>query len=187
MPLIANAVTGANEADKHYTGVNCGRDYRARNDARPAQRRRRRSLPALRRQARSWCTASKSATSSSWARSIPSSLDAEFLDEKEQRHPIIMGCYGIGVNRIIAAPAETSHDENGLIWPLAIAPYAVLVIPLNVDDDDVLTTAERIYEELQAAGVDVLFDDRDAPAGVQVQGRRPDRHSAADRRRRQRD
>ncbi|MEX1095791.1 MAG: proline--tRNA ligase [Planctomycetales bacterium] len=92
-------------------------------------------------------------------------LGATFLDEKEQRHPIIMGCYGIGVNRIIAAAAETSHDENGLIWPLAIAPYEVLLIPLNVTDAEVMATANRYYDELRAAGVDVLFDDRDARPG----------------------
>ncbi|MBW3543811.1 MAG: proline--tRNA ligase, partial [Planctomycetes bacterium] len=93
------------------------------------------------------------------------SLGAMFLDEKEERHPIIMGCYGIGVNRIIAGLAETSHDENGLIWPLAIAPYSVLVIPLNMDDADVLATAQRFYNELTAAGVDCLYDDREARPG----------------------
>jgi prolyl-tRNA synthetase len=93
-------------------------------------------------------------------------LDAEFLDEKEQRHPIIMGCYGIGINRIVAGLAETSYDENGLIWPLAIAPYSVLIIPLNVEDAEVMSLAERYYNELTAAGVDVLFDDRPARPGV---------------------
>src|SRR2546425_5765598 len=62
------------------------------------------------------------------------SLGAEFIDEKEQRNPMIMGCYGIGINRIVASLAETSNDENGLIWPLSIAPYEVLLIPLNVAD-----------------------------------------------------
>ena len=71
-----------------------------------------------------------------------------------------MGCYGIGVNRIVAGICETRHDENGLIWPLAIAPYSVLLIPLNMDDDQVLSTAQNFYDELTAAGVDVLFDDR---------------------------
>ncbi|HVX57143.1 MAG TPA: His/Gly/Thr/Pro-type tRNA ligase C-terminal domain-containing protein, partial [Candidatus Saccharimonadales bacterium] len=90
---------------------------------------------------------------------------AEFLDEKEQRHPIIMGCYGIGVNRIVAGLAETCYDENGLIWPLAIAPYEVLVIPLNTADAEVMELAEKCYRELQAAGVDVLMDDRDQRPG----------------------
>ena len=92
-------------------------------------------------------------------------LDARFLDEKEKRHAIIMGCYGIGINRIIASTAETSHDDNGLIWPLSIAPYSVLVIPLNVDDAEVQSVANRYYDELTQAGVDVLFDDRNARPG----------------------
>jgi prolyl-tRNA synthetase len=78
---------------------------------------------------------------------------------------MIMGCYGIGVNRIVAAMAETSFDENGLIWPLSIAPYQVLIIPLNVTEAETMSLAERYYAELQAAGVDVLLDDRDARAG----------------------
>ena len=92
-------------------------------------------------------------------------LDAQYLDEKEQRHPMIMGCYGIGINRIVAALAETSYDANGLIWPLAVAPYEVLVIPLNTTDAELMQVAEKFYAELQQAGVDVLFDDRDARPG----------------------
>jgi len=78
---------------------------------------------------------------------------------------MVMGCYGIGINRIVAGLAETSHDENGLIWPLAIAPYEVLVIPLNLEDEQVMSVAERLYDELQSAGIDVLMDDRDARPG----------------------
>ena len=77
-----------------------------------------------------------------------------------------MGCYGIGVNRIIAALIETQHDENGIIWPMSLAPYEVIVSPLNVNEDDVMEAAERLYDELQAAGVDVLLDDRDQRPGV---------------------
>jgi prolyl-tRNA synthetase len=164
VPLFRDAVTGANEADKHFTGVNCGRDYQldATFDLRDAAA----GDPCPR------CDGTLDAVHGievghvfKLGTKYSVSLGAEFLDEKEQRHPIIMGCYGIGVNRIIAAAAETSHDENGLIWPLAIAPYSVLVIPLNMDDDEVLGTAERIYQELSSAGVDVLYDDRAARPG----------------------
>ena len=93
------------------------------------------------------------------------SLGAEFVDEKEERHPMIMGCYGIGVNRIIAGLAETQHDANGLIWPLAVAPYEVLLIPLNVAEAETNALSDRFYGELQAAGIDVLVDDRDARPG----------------------
>jgi prolyl-tRNA synthetase len=94
------------------------------------------------------------------------SLGAEFLDDKEQRHPIIMGCYGIGINRILAGLCETSHDADGIIWPISIAPYEAVVVPLNIQDAPVMETAEKIYKELLAAGVDVLLDDRDLRAGA---------------------
>jgi prolyl-tRNA synthetase len=78
---------------------------------------------------------------------------------------MLMGCYGIGINRIVAATAETSHDQNGLIWPLAIAPYQVLVIPLSLDDSEVIDAAESIYQQLEARGIDCLMDDRKARPG----------------------
>eukprot|EP00913_Durusdinium_trenchii_P023450 g22028.t1 len=161
---ITNAVTGANEGDMHYTGVTLGRDYQldATHDLRDAGP----GDPCPR------CPETLDVVHGIEAGHVfklgtkySVSMGAEFLDEKEKRHPIIMGCYGIGVNRIVAATAETSHDENGLIWPLSIAPYSVLVIPLNLDDDEVQSTAERYYNELSAAGVDVLFDDRKARPG----------------------
>ena len=76
-----------------------------------------------------------------------------------------MGCYGIGVERTVAAVIEQHHDENGIIWPLAIAPYHVVVVPVNVKKAEHLENAEKIYNELQAAGVEVLLDDRNERAG----------------------
>jgi prolyl-tRNA synthetase len=77
-----------------------------------------------------------------------------------------MGCYGIGVNRILAGLIETSHDADGIIWPISIAPYECVVVPLNVQDAQVMEVAEKYYTELLAAGVDVLLDDRDLRAGA---------------------
>ena len=93
-------------------------------------------------------------------------LNARFLDAKEQLHPIIMGCYGIGVNRIIAGLVETSYDKDGIIWPVAIAPYEVLLVPVKVPDEPSMKVAQQLHDQLQAAGVDVLVDDRDCRAGV---------------------
>lgn len=93
------------------------------------------------------------------------SLDAKFVDDKEQSHPIIMGCYGIGVTRVVASIVETCHDQNGIIWPLNVAPYTVHLIPLNVTDSEVMSVTDRIYNELTAAGIDVLLDDRDQRPG----------------------
>jgi len=93
-------------------------------------------------------------------------LGATFLDENGQDRPCVMGCYGIGVNRILACAIELGHDKNGCVLPPAIAPFEVEVLPLNNDSEAVTGEAQRIYDELQAAGVDVLLDDRDERVGV---------------------
>jgi prolyl-tRNA synthetase len=93
-------------------------------------------------------------------------MGASFLDEKSQAHPLIMGCYGIGVNRILAAAVETGHDPNGIIWPLSIAPYQVLIVPLQVDKPDVMKLTDELDHALTAAGHDCLVDDRDLRPGV---------------------
>jgi prolyl-tRNA synthetase len=162
---LVDAITGANEADTHYTGVNIGRDYQLEttHDLRDAAD----GDPCPR------CEGTLELAHGievghvfKLGTKYSEALDATYLDEKEKRHPIVMGCYGIGVNRIIAATAETSHDENGLIWPLSIAPYEVLVIPLDIKSEEVMQVASRFDEELRGAGVDVLFDDRKARPGV---------------------
>lgn len=93
------------------------------------------------------------------------SLQANYLDREEKKHPIIMGCYGIGVSRVVASIVETCHDDGGIVWPMSIAPYTVALIPLNVKDEETMTVATKIYDELTAAGVDVLMDDRDQRPG----------------------
>jgi len=93
-------------------------------------------------------------------------LGAKVLDENGAERPCVMGCYGIGINRVLAAAIEISHDENGCILPVSIAPFEVEVLILNNDNPDVVAEAERIYAELKAGGVEVLLDDRDARAGV---------------------
>jgi prolyl-tRNA synthetase len=100
---------------------------------------------------------------------LVNALDANYIDEHGETHPMVMGCYGIGVSRIVAAVAEENHDEQGLSWPAALAPYDVhlIVVPGRGDAAaGVIAEAERIYEALQARGIDVLFDDRDASPGV---------------------
>ena len=94
------------------------------------------------------------------------SLHATFLDENGREKPLVMGCYGIGVSRTMAAAIEQNNDENGIIWPRAIAPFEVVVVPVNAKNDDQLRIAEEIYTELKAKGVDVLIDDRKERPGV---------------------
>jgi len=91
-------------------------------------------------------------------------MGANFLDEKGSQHPIIMGCYGIGVGRILIAAAESLHDDKGLIWPVAIAPFSCVITPIKYDGE-VKTVADKLYTELNAAGIDTLLDDRDARPG----------------------
>ncbi len=92
-------------------------------------------------------------------------LGADFLDEKGEKHPMIMGCYGIGVGRILIAAVEAFHDDKGMVWPTAIAPYSVIITPIKYDGE-VKAAADRLYEQLNAAGIDTLLDDRDQRPGV---------------------
>jgi len=92
-------------------------------------------------------------------------MNCVYLDEKGERHPMIMGCYGLGVSRTVAAAIEQNHDENGIIWPIPIAPFEVVIITTG-KDAEVARVAEGIYSELREKGVDVILDDRDERAGV---------------------
>jgi len=92
-------------------------------------------------------------------------MGATFSDENGHATPLIMGCYGIGVNRILAAAVEAGHDDNGILWPLAIAPYEALLIPLQPQSEAVMATTREIAEWLEAAGVDCLIDDREQRPG----------------------
>jgi prolyl-tRNA synthetase len=97
---------------------------------------------------------------------ISERFGASFLDNDGTSRPIVMGCYGIGLGRLLAAIVEQSHDDKGIIWPLSVAPYQIHLCPLNLDKSKVLPTAETIYQELQKEGIDVLFDDRNDSPGV---------------------
>ena len=92
-------------------------------------------------------------------------MGATYLDKNGKSQPIVMGCYGIGVERTAAAVIEQHHDENGIIWPLAIAPYHVVVVPVNMKKEEQVEAAEKIYNELKDMGVEVLLDDRDERVG----------------------
>jgi prolyl-tRNA synthetase len=163
--MMVNAVTGANEANAHLTGVNLGRDFhvdhfadlRKAVDGDPCPRC---SSKLNLQHAIEIGHVFKLGTKYSEA------LNARFLDANEQLKPIIMGCYGIGVNRILAALIETNNDENGIIWSMPLAPYEVLLVPVKVPDEPSMKAARQLHDELIAAGVDVLLDDRDCRAGV---------------------
>ena len=93
-------------------------------------------------------------------------MNAVYLDKNGKSHPYVMGCYGIGISRTAAAAVEAHYDEHGIKWPISIAPYHVVIVPVNIQDELQMKTAEKMYEELLNAGVEVVLDDRDERAGV---------------------
>jgi prolyl-tRNA synthetase len=162
---MVNVVVGANQADAHLMGVNLNRDFQVDRfaDLRKAVN----GDPCPR------CSAKLALQHAieighvfKLGTKYSEALNARFLDSAEQLKPIIMGCYGIGVNRILAALIETNHDENGIIWSMALAPYEVLLVPVKVPDEPSMKAAKQLHDELAAAGIDVLLDDRDCRAGV---------------------
>lgn len=95
-----------------------------------------------------------------------SALNASFLDESGKECPIIMGCYGIGVGRTVAAVIEQNHDKDGICWPMSIAPYHVIIVPVSIKDQEQASVANAIYNKLEDAGVEVVLDDRNERPGV---------------------
>ena len=93
-------------------------------------------------------------------------MNANFIDEDGKEKPFVMGCYGIGVTRTMASIIEQHHDDNGIIWPLSVAPYHISVIPVNVKDEEQVKVANELYEQLTSMGVEALLDDRNERAGV---------------------
>lgn len=93
-------------------------------------------------------------------------LHATYLDEKGKEQICWMGCYGVGVSRTMAAAIEQNYDNNGIIWPIPIAPYHCIVVPVSLKDQGVISTAEKLYSQLQEAGIETVYDDRDERAGV---------------------
>ena len=93
-------------------------------------------------------------------------MNAVYLDKNGKSHPYIMGCYGIGISRTAAAAVEAHYDEHGIKWPISIAPYHAVIVPVNIQDTLQMEVAEKLYKELKANGVEVVLDDRDERAGV---------------------
>lgn len=165
--VMRNAATGANKTDYHVTGINPGRDFPLEHE--------RVTVADLRNVVAGDRSPAGSELSIRTAIEIghvfqlgtkySAAMGANYLDQNGKTHPLIMGCYGIGVNRIVAAAIEAHHDDNGIIWPLAIAPFEVLVIALDPRDEEASRVAQELHDQLEAAGVDVLLDDRDERAG----------------------
>ena len=160
-----NAVAGANEKDMHYKNVNPKRDFGEAivTDIRMIQ-----EGDACPRcgQPVKMTRGIEAGQVFTLGTKYSEALKATFLDENGKEKPLIMGCYGIGVSRTMAAAIEQNNDEYGIIWPRAIAPFEVLVVPVNAKVPEQLALAEEIYEEMKQAGTDALLDDRKERAGV---------------------
>ena len=162
---LHNAICGANEADRHFTNVLPRRDIKPTHVAdirliREGDPCPRCSSPVKTARGIEVGQVFKLHTKYSQA------LDATYLDENGQEQLMVMGCYGVGVSRTMAAAIEQHHDADGIIWPASIAPYQVVIVPINTKDEPQMTMAEQIYRELSAVGVEVVLDDREERSGV---------------------
>ncbi len=162
--LMRNFVAGANEADTHLLNVNHGRDFKvdAFFDLRFACE-------------GDACASCGNPLSSQKGIEVghtfklgtkyTEKMKADFLDENGKRQTLIMGCYGIGVSRIMAAAVEQCNDPAGIIWPIEIAPYHAVITAINYQDEAIKAAADKLYEGLKASGIEVLLDDREMSAG----------------------
>lgn len=162
---MVNAVAGANKTEAHFINVNPNRDFKP-------------ELVADIRLVKAGEPCPKCQAELLEARGIEvgqifklgtkysEALGANFLDENGKEKPIVMGCYGIGISRTMAAAIEQNNDENGIIWPAAIAPFQAVVIPVSTKDAGQVQIAEQLYQELNQAGVETIIDDRAERPGV---------------------
>jgi prolyl-tRNA synthetase len=162
---MCNTECGANKQDHHYINVNPGRDFKP-------------TMVADIRLIEKGDPCPRCGASVEIARGIEvghifklqtkysEKLNAVFVDENGEEKPMIMGCYGIGIGRTMAAAIEQNHDKDGIIWPVSIAPFQVIIVPVSIADEAQRTVAEKLYKELNAVGIECILDDREERAGV---------------------
>jgi prolyl-tRNA synthetase len=164
---LTNFITGTNEADKHAVGANWQTNF---------------PLPSVNVDVQKSLVGDRAIHDPSQlietARGIEvghifqlgtkysAAMGATFTNEQGEEQPLVMGCYGVGVSRLAQAAVEQSYDKDGIIWPVAIAPYHVIICVPNISDDNQMQVAERLYSELNQLGIETILDDRDERAGV---------------------
>jgi len=160
-----NYLCGANKKDKHLTGVNPGRDFSADMTGDIRYITQEDSCPK--------CGGEISFTKGielghifKLGTKYSAPLQANFIDKSNKEKPIIMGCYGIGIDRIIAVTIEQNHDKDGIIFPVPLAPYKILILPVNYQDEKLRQKTGEIYNVLNEKGIETLIDDRDETTGV---------------------
>ena len=161
----SNFAAGANRNDYHLQNVNYPRDFKAEIVADIAN--------AQEGQSCKFCSGTLTEVRGievghvfKLGTHFTEAFEAYYPDQEGERHPIIMGCYGIGVERLLAAAIEQNHDDNGIVFPAPISPYDVQLVALNTDVPDVIAAADNMYEALESAGLSVLYDDRAESPGV---------------------
>ena len=164
--VMKNFVVGADETDYHLKNVNIGRDFEAT------------TIADIRNAVEGDTCAKCGKGTLKMARGVEvghifklgtkysKALNCVYLDKDGKSNLVVMGCYGIGVGRTLAAIIEQHHDDNGIIWPAEVAPYKAIVVPTKVNDEENMSLAEKIYKDLTDAGVEVLIDDRNERPGV---------------------
>ena len=166
IPLMSNSIAGANKIDTHLTGIQFKRDLNVEkigdirniNEGDPCPK----------------CELGKFKIKRGievghifiLGKKYSESMQALYLDDQGKEKPMIMGCYGIGVGRTAAAAIEQNHDEQGIIWPISLAPFQAVILPVNFSDDAVHSAAKKIYKSLWGLGVETLLDDRSDRLGV---------------------
>ena len=164
---LSNFVTGANEVDYHHLGANWGQEFTLPGDPLDL-----RSAQVGDRSVHDPNQTLKSARGIEAGHifqlglKYSQAMNATYTAESGEEFPCWMGCYGVGVSRVAQAAVEQSYDKDGIIWPVAIAPYQAIVVIPNITDEAQVTAATQLYEDLTAAGVETLLDDRDERAGV---------------------
>lgn len=163
---MKNFVVGACESDYHFKNVNIGRDFTADKTADITNAKAGDICPKCGKGKLGMARGVEVGHIFKLGTKYSDALGCVYLDNNGKEHSMAMGCYGIGVSRVLAAIIEQYHDDDGIIWPSIVAPYKVIVVPTKVNDEEVMNVANKIYDDLMAAGVEVLIDDRNERPGV---------------------
>ena len=164
--VMRNFVVGADETDYHLKNVNIGRDFEATTIADIRNAVEGDICPKCGKGKMKMARGVEVGHIFKLGTKYSKALNCVYLDKDGKSNLVVMGCYGIGVGRTLAAIIEQHHDDNGIIWPAEVAPYKAIVVPTKVNDEANMALAEKIYSDLAAAGVEVLIDDRNARPGV---------------------
>jgi prolyl-tRNA synthetase len=164
--VMRNFVVGADETDYHLKNVNIGRDFEATTIADIRNAVEGDVCPKCGKGKMKMARGVEVGHIFKLGTKYSKALNCVYLDKDGKSNLVVMGCYGIGVGRTLAAIIEQHHDDNGIIWPAEVAPYKAIVVPTKVNDEANMALAEKIYADLAAAGVEVLIDDRNERPGV---------------------